>query len=81
MMREPDVIDSASSMFFINVADNPALNYTDRTPEKYGYCVFGEVIEGQNVVETICTTPVQDTPQVESTPKTAVVIKSARRIK
>jgi len=53
MVRQPDAIDSATSQFFINVADNPSLDYKGRKPEEYGYCVFGKVIEGMEVVDKI----------------------------
>ena len=42
---------SASSQFFINVTDNDFLNYPGQ--DGWGYCVFGEVISGQNVVDKI----------------------------
>jgi len=42
---------SASSQFFINVADNDFLNYPGQ--DGWGYCVFGEVVSGQNVVDKI----------------------------
>lgn len=44
---------SASAQFFINVANNGFLNYTAPTPQGFGYCVFGKVIEGQDVVDKI----------------------------
>lgn len=44
---------SASSQFFINVADNSFLNFTAPTPQGYGYCVFGRVVEGAGVVDKI----------------------------
>ncbi len=44
---------SASSQFFINVADNEFLNHTAPTPQGWGYCVFGKVIEGLGVVDKI----------------------------
>tara|TARA_Y100001936_G_scaffold253640_1_gene319685 strand:- start:20421 stop:20921 length:501 start_codon:yes stop_codon:yes gene_type:complete len=52
MARTSDV-NSASSQFFINVADNDFLNFTSPTTEGFGYCVFGKVIEGQDVVDKI----------------------------
>ena len=80
MVRQPDVIDSAACQFFINVADNPSLDYKDRTAEGYGYCVFGEVTEGMDAVDAIANTSVQDTPQFERTPVQPLVITSAKRI-
>ncbi len=44
---------SASAQFFINVADNSFLDHKAQTPEGWGYCVFGRVIEGQDVVDKI----------------------------
>lgn len=44
---------SASSQFYINTVDNPALDYRDFTPEGYGYCVFGRVVSGMDVVDRI----------------------------
>lgn len=44
---------SASSQFFINVSDNDFLNFTAPTQSGWGYCVFGQVIEGMDVVDAI----------------------------
>jgi peptidyl-prolyl cis-trans isomerase B (cyclophilin B) len=44
---------SASSQFFINVKDNAFLNHSAPSPEGWGYCVFGKVVEGQDVVDKI----------------------------
>ena len=44
---------SASSQFFINVKDNPFLNFQSKDPQGYGYCVFGKVITGMDVVDQI----------------------------
>ena len=44
---------SASAQFFINVADNGFLNHKAQTPDGWGYCVFGLVTEGQDVVDKI----------------------------
>ena len=52
MARTPDP-DSASSQFFINAKDNDFLNYTSPTPQGWGYCVFGKVIKGMDVVNSI----------------------------
>jgi cyclophilin family peptidyl-prolyl cis-trans isomerase len=79
MVRLPDAKDSATCQFFINVADNPALDHKDDTPEGYGYCVFGEVVEGLDVVDKIGNVPVHDTAELERTPVQAIVVKSIRR--
>jgi cyclophilin family peptidyl-prolyl cis-trans isomerase len=78
MVRQPDQIDSATCQFFINVTDNPALDYKDRTPAGYGYCVFGEVTEGMDVVDKINETPVKNAPNFDQTPVQPVVIASIR---
>ena len=44
---------SATAQFFINVADNGFLNHTAPTPQGWGYCVFGRVTEGTEVVDKI----------------------------
>jgi peptidyl-prolyl cis-trans isomerase B (cyclophilin B) len=44
---------SATAQFFINVVDNDFLNHTAPTPQGFGYCVFGRVVEGTDVVEKI----------------------------
>ncbi len=52
MARTPDP-HSASSQFFINVGDNKFLDYSAPTEQGYGYCVFGKVVEGMDVVDEI----------------------------
>lgn len=44
---------SATAQFFINVADNAFLNYSGDNAQGYGYCVFGEVVDGMDVVDLI----------------------------
>jgi len=44
---------SATAQFFINLADNAFLNFTAENTQGYGYCVFGEVIEGMDIVDAI----------------------------
>ena len=52
MARTPDP-HSASSQFFINVSDNDFLDYRGPTSDAWGYCVFGKVVEGKEVVDQI----------------------------
>lgn len=52
MARTPDP-DSASAQFFINVSDNHFLNHRAPTADGWGYCVFGRVVEGMDVVDAI----------------------------
>ncbi|MDO9063695.1 MAG: peptidylprolyl isomerase [Sulfuricella sp.] len=52
MARTPNP-HSASSQFFINTANNSFLNHTAPTPQGFGYCVFGKVVDGKEVVDRI----------------------------
>ena len=52
MARTPDP-HSASSQFFINVTDNAFLDFKAPNPSQYGYCVFGRVVDGKEVVDQI----------------------------
>ncbi len=52
-MARTSIIDSATSQFFINLVDNEFLNHRDSSPQGYGYCVFGRVAAGMDVVEKI----------------------------
>jgi cyclophilin family peptidyl-prolyl cis-trans isomerase len=81
MSRWPDSIDSAASQFFINVADNKSLDFKDRTPQGYGYCVFGKVIKGMEVVDAINACEVRDTTKLDRTPSQPIIVMSIRRIR
>jgi peptidyl-prolyl cis-trans isomerase B (cyclophilin B) len=52
-MARTNVVDSATSQFFINVVDNHFLDYKGKTPDLFGYAVFGQVVEGMEVVDAI----------------------------
>ena len=54
MARTPDP-DSASSQFFINLKNNDFLNFKDKSMQGWGYCVFGKVVAGMEVVDKIAT--------------------------
>lgn len=86
MARDPAIIDSATSGFFINVKDNPNYDHVpdpqgnyDR-PEDYGYCVFGKVVQGMEVAERISNVETQDRPDFEKIPAETVLIKTVRRM-
>jgi peptidyl-prolyl cis-trans isomerase A (cyclophilin A) len=78
-MARTGVVDSATSQFFINVADNSALNHRDDTPQGYGYCVFGRVIEGMNVADEISTVQTRTIGYYNDVPVDDVVIISVKR--
>lgn len=52
-MARTNVVDSATSQFFINVADNDFLDFRGPSPSMFGYCVFGKVTDGMDVVKQI----------------------------
>lgn len=52
-MARTNVVDSATAQFFINLVDNDFLDFKAPTPQSYGYCVFGDVVEGMDVVDAI----------------------------
>jgi cyclophilin family peptidyl-prolyl cis-trans isomerase len=52
-MARTNVVDSATSQFFINVGENSFLNHTAPTSQGFGYAVFGKVTDGMDVVEAI----------------------------
>ena len=52
-MARTSVIDSATCQFFINLVDNDFLDFRAPTQQHYGYCVFGKVVSGMEVVDAI----------------------------
>lgn len=76
MARTPDP-DSASSQFFINLKDNDFLNHTAPTSQGWGYAVFGEVVEGMDVVDSIAQVATGNHMGHGDVPVEAVVINSA----
>lgn len=87
MARKPDVIDSATCQFMFNLADNDFLDHKgDSTAADYGYCVFGEVVDGMDVVDKIGAQAVKEmsVPNAAPFPRVpveTVVIRSIRRVK
>lgn len=68
---------SATAQFFINVKNNDFLNHTGKTPQGWGYTVFGKVVEGQDVVDKIKVVPTHTRGFHENVPKIPVVINKA----
>ena len=77
MARTPDP-HSATAQFFINVKDNDFLNYKDDSFQGFGYCVFGKVIEGMDVVQKIEQVSTGRKGMHQDVPVDPVVIKSIR---
>jgi len=74
MARTSDV-DSATSQFFINVNDNKFLDNGERD---FGYAVFGEVIEGMDVVDKIAAVQTKTSGQFRDVPQETIIINSAK---
>ncbi len=81
MARQSESVDSATSQFFFNLGDNSWLDYRDRTLEAYGYCVFGQVVEGLDVLDRMAAVEVRSTEQSEQMPVQKIVLQSARRVR
>jgi cyclophilin family peptidyl-prolyl cis-trans isomerase len=79
-MARTQVVDSATSQFFINVNDNDFLNHRDETPGGFGYAVFGTVVEGMDVVDRIKQVKTITAGPHRDVPATPVMIKSVRRL-
>ncbi len=74
-------IDSATSQFFINVADNDFLDHRNNSMEGFGYAVFGKVVEGMEVADRISKVPTGNYKGFQDVPSTPVVIKSVKILK
>ncbi len=70
---------SATCQFFINTADNSKLDHEGKTDAGWGYCVFGQVTSGMEVVDAIVQAPTVG-PEQNGRPAKPVVIKSIRRV-
>ena len=67
---------SATCQFFINVSDNLFLDYKNDSPQGWGYCVFGEVVDGMDVVEKIKALPTGRLAGMQDVPRELVTIDS-----
>ena len=68
---------SASAQFFINAKNNDFLNHTSPTPSGWGYCVFGKVVEGMDIVDKIEGVATGNTGFHQDVPKEDVIIERA----
>jgi cyclophilin family peptidyl-prolyl cis-trans isomerase len=78
MARQPDGIDSATNQFFINLTDNSPLDYVGPEPKDYGYCVFGEIVSGMEVVDRLAKVEVHRNEKFASAPVEPIVIESMK---
>ncbi|HUG72386.1 MAG TPA: peptidylprolyl isomerase [Steroidobacteraceae bacterium] len=77
-MARTNVVDSATSQFFINLSDNAFLDHQGQA--NYGYAVFGQVVEGLDTIDRIAKERTGRSKGHDDVPVTAVVINSARRV-
>lgn len=68
---------SASAQFFVNSVDNDFLDHTAKTQDGWGYCVFGKVVEGMEVVDAIERVPTTSRAGHQDVPVSPVTIKRA----
>ena len=79
-MARTNAPHSATAQFFINVADNDFLNHSSPDMQGWGYCVFGKVSEGMDVVEKIKGVKTGTSGFHQDVPKEDVIIQSAEII-
>ena len=78
-MARTNIVDSATSQFFINLSNNDFLNHTNESPSGFGYAVFGKVIEGMDIVDVIAAVATGNVGGFGDVPKETVVINSVSR--
>lgn len=74
-MARTQVVDSATSQFFINVSDNDFLNHTSPTPQGFGYAVFGKVTDGMDTVDAIRQVRTGNSGMHQDVPVEAITIR------
>jgi cyclophilin family peptidyl-prolyl cis-trans isomerase len=80
-MARTNAPDSATGQFFINFKDNSSLNHTSPTASGWGYAVFGEVVEGMDIVDEMAKQPTGNRGAFQDVPKTNIVIEKAEVLK
>jgi cyclophilin family peptidyl-prolyl cis-trans isomerase len=78
-MARTQVIDSATSQFFINVKDNLFLNHRDNSANGFGYCVFAKVTAGMEVADKIVAVATKTSGYYENVPAEDVLIIKAKQ--
>lgn len=76
-----NIVNSATSQFFINLVNNSYLNHRAKTPTGYGYAVFGKVTKGMPVVNKIAKVKTGSQKGYRDVPTNPVIIKSVKVIK
>jgi peptidyl-prolyl cis-trans isomerase B (cyclophilin B) len=76
-MARTQIVDSATSQFFINLVDNKMLDHTAKTPQGYGYCVFAKISDGMEIVNEIAKVKTSTSGYHRDVPVNPVYIKKA----
>jgi peptidyl-prolyl cis-trans isomerase B (cyclophilin B) len=76
-MARTSEVHSATAQFFINTVDNAFLDHRSQSREGFGYCVFGKVIAGMDVVDKIENSPTGTQGMYRDVPTSPIVIKNA----
>jgi cyclophilin family peptidyl-prolyl cis-trans isomerase len=74
-MARTQIVDSATSQFFINLSDNAFLDHQDPSPQGYGYAVFGKVVKGMEIVDAIAAVATGNSGIHQDVPVEPVVIE------
>lgn len=80
-MARESLPDSAKAQFYINVKDNKALDFKARNLADFGYCVFGKVIKGMNVVDKIAAGKTSTKKGMADVPVSPVTITAVKEVK
>ena len=75
-MARTNIIDSATAQFFINLVNNDSLNHKNDTHAGFGYAVFGEVVKGMDVVDSIARVKTGTFNGFRDVPKEPIIIKN-----
>lgn len=78
-MARTMIVDSASSQFFVNLVDNAYLDFKNKSDQGWGYCVFGKVADGMDVVDKIAKVKTDFSGRYPNVPVEPVIINSIRR--
>lgn len=79
-MARTNVVDSATSQFFVSTKDNVSLDHTAKTPRGWGYAVFGRVVEGMDVVDAIEATKTGTVQRFRDVPLDPITITDVKRL-
>ena len=72
--------NSARAQFFINTADNRSLNHRNQSTQGYGYAVFGQVVDGMDVVDKIERVRTHRADRLDDVPREPIIINQIRRL-